>query len=183
MSNGLERNWLQVTCQRSITNGTFAGGVQDFNFSIGGRYGFNPAKSYFRFGVKLTGGEGVQPKLANNLAMADGVIDNLYNNCYFRAGGSDVSSIVNFCPQAGIVKSRLGKSGAWLNSIGKSAYGLDADFDNRVNEIASDGVSSGISRRQLLSADVSATVAVNITTGDHGGGHPLQHSTVQSHSR
>ena len=88
MSNGLERNWLQVTCQRSITNGTFSAGVQDFNFSIGGRYGFNPAKSYFRFGVKLAGVGGAQPRVQNNLAMADGVIDNLYNNVYFRAGGT-----------------------------------------------------------------------------------------------
>ena len=86
-ANGLERNWLQVTCQRSINNGTFAQGVQDFNFSVGGRYAFNPAKSYFRFAVKLTNANNNQPTVSNYLAMADGVVNCLYNNIYFRAGG------------------------------------------------------------------------------------------------
>jgi hypothetical protein len=172
MSNGLERNWLQVTCQRSITNGTFAAGVQDFNFSIGGRYGFNPAKSYFRFGVKLAGVGGAQPRVQDNLAMADGVIDNLYNNVYFRAGGSDVSSIVNYCPQAGIVKCRLGKSGAWLNSIGKSAYGLDADFDNRVNEIASDGTNTVSPHRRVPIGPANSSLTITAVGGivDGSGG-------------
>jgi hypothetical protein len=64
------------------------------------------------------------------------VCGNLYNNVYVRAGGQDVSSIVNYVPQAQQVKNRLDKSGAWLDTVGKDSFGCDADFQTRVNNTA-----------------------------------------------
>jgi len=46
-------------------------------------------------------------------------------------GGADVSSIVNYVPQASILKNRLKKSGAWLRTLGHGAWGLNSSFTDR----------------------------------------------------
>jgi hypothetical protein len=135
----LELQYRQITSQRAVINDNFPQGVIDFNFSIGGRTGFIPNRSYFRIGLKVTGPDNVAPPtVSDQLAFADSVAGNLFTNVYFRAGGQDVSSIVNYCPQAAACKNRIDKSGAWLNTTGKDSYALDADFQSRVNRVSSD---------------------------------------------
>jgi len=102
-----------------------------------------PSKSYFRITLKLSNssdatGTGAQPTVSNQLAFADNMAACLYNNAYFKAGGQDVSSIVNYIPQAAALLHRTSKSRSWLNSIGKSAYMMNADFQERVAVTASD---------------------------------------------
>jgi len=164
----MERNWLQISCQRDVSKTNFERGVQDFNFSVGGRYGFVPSKSYFRVELKLQskddGGSLFPPTRKDNLALADNVVSNLYNNCYFKAGGADVSSIVNYSAHAHQVKTRLSKSKAWLDSMGKSAYFHDPDFQSRVNTTSSDGEQGGeVKRYQKLGSDPSLTVTIQNT--------------------
>lgn len=160
----MERNWLQISCQRDVSKTNFERGVQDFNFSVGGRYGFVPSKSYFRVELKLQSkddGDLYQPTRKDNIALADNVVSNLYNNCYFKAGGADVSSIVNYSAHAHQVKTRLSKSKAWLDSMGKSAYYHDPDFQSRVNTTASDGEQGGeVKRHQKIGSNPGATVAI-----------------------
>jgi hypothetical protein len=135
----LELQYRQITSQRAVINDNFPQGVIDFNFSIGGRTGFIPNRSYFRIGLKVTGPDNVAPPtVSDQLAFADSVAGNMFTNVYFRAGGQDVSSIVNYCPQAAACKNRIDKSGAWLNTTGKDSYALDADFQSRVNRVSSD---------------------------------------------
>ena len=52
-----------------------------------------------------------QPVTGDQLAFADDAMACLYNNVYFRAGGQDVSSIVNYVPQAHALKTQVMKSG------------------------------------------------------------------------
>jgi hypothetical protein len=47
-----------------------------------------------------------------------------------------VSSIVNYVPQASSAKSRLQKTGAWLNTIGKDAYMLESSFAKRTSKVS-----------------------------------------------
>lgn len=139
---GLDVNWLQITSQRGVTAATFANGIQDYNWSVGGNWALNMAKSYFRIGVRMVGpvaGGPIAPVLADDIAFADSVCDNLFDNCYFKAGGSDVSSIVNYSGTAGMLKKRVTKSGAWMRSIGADAYGTEASFTERLNGTASNG--------------------------------------------
>jgi len=136
LDDSVQYNYRQVTCQRAVAGDSFPLGVQDFNWSIGGNTAFVPAKSYFRIGMTITGGGGTQPSLGDTLALADNVCGNLYNNIYMRCGGSDVSSLVNYVPQAQQVKTRLTKSKAWLDGIGKSAFGCDANIASRINSVS-----------------------------------------------
>ena len=132
MSNEMELVYRQVTCQKAVNGDNFSQGVQDFNFSIGGKTAWIPNRTYFRIGMTLKGRGNAAPTFADQVAFADSVCGNLYNNVYFRAGGQDVSSIVNYVPQAQAIKNRLDKSGSWLKSIGKDAFFLDPDYNSRV---------------------------------------------------
>jgi hypothetical protein len=81
---------------------------------------------------------GVQPTIAQQLAFADNACSALYDNIYVKAGGSDISIITNYVAQSGALKTRLQKTGAWLSTVGKSAYLLESDFNKRVNAVARD---------------------------------------------
>lgn len=126
----LQKNYRQITAQRQITKDNFARGVIDFSWSIGRPFGMLWNKSYFRVGLKITGNK--DTRAPKGVAFADNAPASLFTNCYARVGGMDISSIVNFLPQAHQVKTRLDKSGSWLNSIGKSAFGMDPDWESRL---------------------------------------------------
>ena len=127
----------EINCQKANTGDNFPQGVQDFSFSIGGASLWLPKKSYFKATMRITY-NGAQAVIQNQVAFADNVIGNLFDNIYFRGGGQDISSIVSYAPQASILRQRLTKSGAWLNSMGKDVFALDSNFNSRVNKVTVD---------------------------------------------
>jgi len=163
----------EVPCNKSVIGADFDRGNQDYNFSVGAPTAWIPSKSYFRVTLKLSstsdaGNTGVQPTVSNQLAFADNATACLYNNAYFKAGGQDVSSIVNYIPQASALLNRTSRSRAWLNSIGKSAYMLNADFQERVNITASDDLLNVSSQQEYVAAggyDGVGTVTISQVTG------------------
>jgi len=156
----LELNFRQITCKRAVNGDNFSRGIQDFDFSVSGKNAFIPALSYFVIEADLrvlpanqprvventnnnaqtlSGGILRRPAVSDAIGFADHFGDTLYNNCYFRAGNSDVSMIQQFIPQAGVLKSRLDKSFAWSKSIGRVVFQDDADFERRRNYVSIDG--------------------------------------------
>jgi hypothetical protein len=165
--------YREISCQKSVIGADFDRGNQDYNFSMGAPTAWIPSKCYFRVTLKLSNssdaaGTGAQPTVSNQLAFADNVAACLYNNAYFKAGGQDVSSIVNYIPQASALLHRTSKSRAWLNSIGKSAYMMNADFQERVNVTASDDLLNVSSQQEYVAAggdDGVGTVTITEATG------------------
>ena len=130
----MERKWRQSTSKRTVNGPSFTQGVIDFDFSVGSNTVFIPSKSYFRIGVQLESLDGagaLQPMTARELSFANFCPGNLFDNCFFYAGGQNVSSCINYGPQAHALSYRLRKSGAWMNSIGKDAYGISASYTQR----------------------------------------------------
>ena len=129
----MERKWRQSTAKRDIAAGQFTQGVIDFDFSVGSNTVFIPSKSYFRLAVKIVSTTNPPTALADtaDVAFANFCPGNLFDNCFFYAGGQNVSSCINYGPQAHALAYRLRKSGAWMNSIGKDAYGICADLTTR----------------------------------------------------
>ena len=137
--SGLDRIYRQITSKRNPTGTSFTQGVIDFDFSIGGKTVFIPSRSYFRIGVKLTGPEGDPPTKANDVTFANMCPGNLFDNVAFYAGGQNASGIVNYAPQAHTCAYRLKKSGAWLTTVGKDAYGIQPNYTRRLEKSSSDG--------------------------------------------
>lgn len=159
----MELNYRQINCQSANSGDRFDKGVQNYPFSIGGKTGWIPARSYFRIGVTVTGASD-KPIMEENIALADSFCGNLFSNVIVRAGGQDISSIMNYCGQAQMLKSRTTASGAWLNTTGKQ-FALDADFQSRVSrtskkplegkvEMDADGVVTGVGTGFLAAINV-----------------------------
>ncbi len=161
----LQLNWRQITAQRDVAGAAFDRGVIDFNWSIGRPFGMIWNKSYFRIAMTIKGAGGASaPELKENLAFADNPAAGLFTNCYARCGGMDVSSIVNYAPQAHQVKTRLSKTGAWLDNIGKNIFGMDADFASRQKRVSTNNVYLG---PNPLTATIAIVAATGRVTGEN----------------
>ena len=155
----------EINCQKANTGDNFPQGVQDYNFSVGGASLWLPKKSYFKATMRITY-NGAQAVIQNQVAFADNVIGNLFDNIYFRGGGQDISSIVSYAPQASILRQRLTKSGAWLNSMGKDVFALDSNFNSRVNKVT-------------VNTDLEEEVErINLGASDHRLDYTLAFSTA-----
>jgi hypothetical protein len=169
---GVEVNRLEVPAKKDVKGAQFTRGVIDFDWSIGGRYAWRPSKSYLRIDLKLEkiDGGNRRPVVADNIAFCDNPCAALFENVYCRGAGADLSSIINYAGQAHQVKTRATKSRAWMESVGKTAFGINASFQDRVNQISSDGISSEenigsaptVLRQTIV---VGGTVAVTDATG------------------
>ena len=129
--------YREISCQKAVHGTNFVQGVQDYNLSTGAPTGWIPSRSYFRIEMEIKGQSGTTaPIQGENLALADSCCGNLYDNVYFRGAGQDISSAVNYVSHSQAAKTRLQKSGAWLQSIGKSAYFMESNFQKRVNQVS-----------------------------------------------
>ena len=138
-----DHQYVEVNCQRSLGNGQFASGLQDFVFSIGRPSVFMPSKSYFRVELSLKTGAGALPTIASQLALAENCVANCYNNMYFLAGGQSVSQCTNFLPQASAVEYRTGQQQGWLKSIGASAFTYNANLSSRIAMVSGGTATTG----------------------------------------
>ena len=137
----MQRVYRQVCSKRAISEDQFSRGLIDFDFSIGGQTVWIPNRSYFRVGLKIVNkaNPATQVQMSDNVTFANYCPGNLFDNCFFMAGGQNVSSITNYSGQAHAAAYRLKKSGAWLNTIGKDAYGINSSYEYRLNQTAQDG--------------------------------------------
>ena len=173
MSGPPEMSFSEISYSRDIIGDKFANGVQDFSWSVSRPSVFIPNKSYFRFSLTINGLAGTVPTASQKLAFADSVCSNLYNNVYFKAGGQNVSSLVSYIPQASQIKNRLMLSGAWTDSIGKSAFMINPSFDDRIQmtslntiNVASGGAASVAVATTGVVTGTNTAFATTLSLGD-----------------
>lgn len=131
--SGLESQYIEVPCTRSVSNTQFTQGVQDFPFSVGVPNVWYPKKSYFKVTMALcANGTDLPMTPAAMTAFADNAVGNLYDNVYFRGGEQDMSSLTQYCPQASALKVRLGHTLPWLKSMGAGVAINEASFMKRM---------------------------------------------------
>ena len=105
----MDMQYREISCQKANTLKDFGVGVQDYNFNVGGATVWYPSKSYFRIKMRITApgqaatDPGNQPSIVREVALADNVVGNLFDNVYFRGGGQDISSIVSYASQASML--------------------------------------------------------------------------------
>ena len=135
----MESQLRQINCSKSVTGSDFSLGVQDYNVQVGGSTVLHPNQSFFAIETelkvcKLVAGNLtlVDPEPDDQIALAYNHVSTMYDNVSFTGGGSVMSSINAYIPQAHTIKTRLGKSGAWQSTQGADIYNLDPDFNSRV---------------------------------------------------
>ena len=118
----------------------------------------------FRVELKLVRGVADLPRLEDNIAFADNVCGNLFNNIYFNMGSQTVSFISNGVAQCDILKSRLTKNPSYNKSIG-NAQGLNGHHFERFNQLFDIGNTISVDiGADAAHPDVRHGVAVNYET-------------------
>jgi hypothetical protein len=156
-SKYMELNYREVSCQKAVSGADFVRGNQDYYFSVAYPTTWIPACTFFKMDLTITTGGNV-PVAANNISLAENAANNLYNNVYLRLSGQEISSIINFSPQASILKHRYGTSGATLKSIKASVESMDNNYYRRQNSIISNITGGG---------SPAANVALPLLTGEN----------------
>ena len=160
--------YRECSAQKSVGGADFVQGVMDFNFSTGAPTGWIPSRSYFRIEMTLKGAGSAQPTISQQLAFADSACGCLFDNIYFKGAGQDISTAVNYIAQSAALKNRLQKTGAWLASVGKSAYLLNSDFQERVAQVSSDDLLDVSSQQEYAAVggdDGQGTVVISMPAG------------------
>lgn len=189
-------NLIQINSARSVAiladtlteqRDNFSSGVIDFNLSLSQQQRLSCAKSYFRAECQTkvkVGTDYRQPKTADNFALAENFMNNIISNSSMYIGSKSVSSVSQYHGVAAQLRSRLTKSYSWYQTIGKSVYYLDADFESRQKNITSDGVlstlpavsaTSGLNYNVLNTATVPTVTTIVFAAG--GGTLPNTEAT------
>jgi len=135
----MELNYREISCQKAVSGADFSRGNQDYFFSVSYPTTWIPSASYFRMSLSITDTTAnAPPNNASHFAFAENAANNMYNNVYVRLAGQDISSIINFAPQASILKQRYSTSGSVLDKVKKSVMMIDPSFYNRQKLLSSD---------------------------------------------
>jgi len=130
-------NLMEVPCQKAVSGDSFGSGVQDYVFTVGRPNCVNMARSYFKVDLAVEDAtDGTSVQVSDLIALADNCVGNLYTGCQFRGGGQDMGTINSFPAQASQLKKRLGKTGAWLNSMGKGSQYNSASKATRIQALS-----------------------------------------------
>lgn len=132
--------YQQVPPTRDVTTTAFPNGAIRMKFETSGSRWWIPSRSYIRMRCSLFKADGTtQPLLIDDVAPNMGLMGSLFQSGEFRIADKTVSRISNFMPQIDALEKRLGKSKSWLDGVGKDLEKWDPKFQNRQNEICSDG--------------------------------------------
>jgi hypothetical protein len=95
---------------------------------------------------KLTTDGKTAPALTDGIAFAENAVSNLFSNAYFYVGSTDISSSVQFLPQANSLFVRMTKESNWYNSLGQ-AYNFGS-LEDRIQAVSST-TSGGLGENEI----------------------------------
>lgn len=136
--------WRQITATRDVSGNNFHRGKMQFRFETGGTTWWVPPKSYMRIRcsirvVRAAAGVPLPVLSSQDIAPAMGLAANLFKTVEMQMNGTTIERLGERLPAVDALKTRMGKSFAFLDSIGGSTNFWDDDFQRRREMIASDG--------------------------------------------
>ena len=137
-------HYRQISATKDVTGHQFSQGVQQFRFDTAGNTWFLPSMSYFRLRCSLQQvredqGPALPPLSDADLAPNMGLAANLFKSMEVRLNGYTVERISERVPQIDALKTRMGNTRGWLDTVGKTTNFWDPDFASRRAAVAVDG--------------------------------------------
>lgn len=146
----IDLNFEEISCDRVITDGNFANGLQNFRFSVAPSGGgcILPHMSYFMVEYNFGSAEGTtDPYTAVNalnqnakVALQNNFMSCMYNACRFTIAQSEISVVNSSHAQAHTLMRRMGLTTDFIEDIGPELTGFDPDFSRRLAKTCADGV-------------------------------------------
>lgn len=168
-NGGMSRlEYTQVSPMRPVSGTSFPGSSIEFRFTVSGDRWFCPASSYLRMRLRIDDAAGALLRGGDGVGLNMNAMASMFNTAEFRIGGKTVSRVDSYLPQVSTLLTRTKKSGAWLNSVGKSVSFLEPSVEGRIGITADGGVrpSGYATASKILASDISAGAggATNIMT-------------------
>lgn len=134
----------QIPALRDITRNQFSNGIIHFRFETSGTTWQVPQKSFFRLrctlGMVRTDTQGALPiKVGQDIAPAMGLAANLFKDVSIKLVGKSLDRISERLPQIDAIRTRMSKSKAFLDTVGRASNFWDYDWNVRQQQVAVDG--------------------------------------------
>lgn len=130
----VESNYHEINSQKSVSGDAFTRGNITFEWSISTTQRWSPKRSYMVLDFKITDKDGNALEASDgNFAIAEGMANNLFQNCYLYLGNSDISSCASYIGEAAMLRDRVKKSKSWQDSVGQ-AHWMIPDFTTRLSK-------------------------------------------------
>ena len=167
-SNVSKLAYRQITADRGITGPDFPNGEIIYRFTISGNSWWIPSKSFLSMRSSLYSTGTTQPALGGDQAPAPGFMACMFSQTEMRLDDRPLSRVNAFLPQVDALKTRLTKSKAWRDSVGKSTNFWEPDFDKRQASIVSNIVideEEKVEQKVALTGNTIAIAAAGTLTG------------------
>lgn len=157
----------EVPPDRTITGTGFAGGSIHFRYTVGGNRWWIPSKSFLSMRTTLTTDGTTQPTLTSDMAPSPGYSACLWNGVELRVSDKPISRITAELPLIDAAKTRLTKSKAWIDSVGKSTNYWEHSYVKRRHSIVSNHLSEDKEAKyvDLTGTSVAIAAADGAVTG------------------
>ena len=161
--------YREIAPSRNVQGTSFPNGEIIYRFTVSGNSWWIPAKSYLSLKSKLYSTGTTQPSLDSDMAPSPNFTACMFSGCAVRVDDRPLGRISAFLPQIDAIKTRLTRSKAWRDSVGKSTNYWETDFYKRQSSIVSNVVSdpdeTKIKRVNVLTGtSVSVAAATGIVT-------------------
>ncbi len=131
---------LRTVIDSGDARNVFGNGLITFRWQPSAGTWWIPNRSYFRIDCSLTKPDGVAPiEIVDNIAINMGAASCLFQKQMFKINDKTVSQISEHVAQVDALKTRLKRTGAWLDSTGSSLNFWDDRFDLRQAKTSRDG--------------------------------------------
>lgn len=160
--------YVRKSAEQQVTSDNFGDSNIDFRFSIKGNSWVSLKRSQFRLRGTLTKGNAAALTTGDLTAPVMNWAASLFQSGEFKINEVPISTIPNFFGAIDTVEHRLSKSKAWFDSVGATISWWDANFENRLNDISSDGIleeTEIVTSRENMGYNADVTV-----TYDKAGG-------------
>ena len=141
--------YKQIAANRHIssTKDLVSQGPLQFRWQTGGNTWFAPDKSYFRIRMKIlkvvkTGenmARRVPALVEDGVAFSMGTASNIWNSIELQLGGQTVERLGEHVAQVEALKTRTGRSKAWMDSVGRDTNLWSASHVERLAKSTLDG--------------------------------------------
>jgi len=141
-------NFEEISPDRSVANGQFGNGIQNWRFSVAPTGGgiCLPYMSYMliEYAFGKAGTDAYSPTVPleqkQKITLQNNWASCLYTSARFTVGQSEVSVCNSSLAQLSTLKQRMNRTTSFIEHLGADLSGLDPDFSRRLARHCSDGV-------------------------------------------
>lgn len=132
--------YIEQQAERDVTAANFSNGEINYRFHMYEKDKFMPSKSFFKFRIKFSKGDGSQLDRSFGVAPNMYVCDNLFQQLSMYCNGVCIGRVNDYVAQVGALKNRTSFSETNREKLGSFMYLPQASANKRLNQVSSDGI-------------------------------------------